>query len=267
MQADLNLRAMKGKFAFALTAGVRGVARSENDPVLLERLASREHYVAYAFGSRQVRLGRFLPVFGLRLPDHTAYVRRYMGLNTYEEPYAIELAHYGDATDIHVTGFVPQPVALLGSGVRRAGGAAQLEHRWDDKIVGGQARVAVGPDDALFTLGGLAKRWLPEAELLVLAELDVQRQTFRGNGPGRTQIAGYLAASKWATRGVLVSSGLHLWEPDLTLGATTRQAFEVAAQYFPRAHFELHLLLRASAQGGTVEDPGYLSLLQVHYYL
>jgi hypothetical protein len=59
---------------------------------------------------------------------------------------------------------------------------------------------------------------------------------------------------------------VHLWEPDLTLRSTTRQAFEVAAQYFAWAHVELHLLLRASAQGGTVEDPSYLSLLQVHYY-
>ena len=269
MQADLNLRLMKGDFAFAFTAGVRGVARADDDeqPAFVERLASREHYVSYAFGARQVRLGRFFPVFGLRLPDHTSYVRRFMGLNTYEEPYAIELAHYGDDTDVHITGFVPQPIALLGSGVRRAGGIAQLEHRWDALLLGGQGRVAVGPDDALFTLGGMAKRWFPEAGVLLLAELDLQRQTFRGHGPGRTQIAGYLAASTWATRGVLVSSGVHLWEPDLTLRSTSRQAFEVAAQYFPWAHFEVHLLLRASAAGGTVEDPSYLSLLQAHYYL
>jgi hypothetical protein len=267
MQADLNLRLMKGEFAFAFTAGVRGVARDENAPVLLERFASREHYVSYTFGSRQLRLGRFFPVFGLRLPDHTAYVRRYMGLNTYEEPYALELAHYGEATDLHVTAFVPQPIELLGSGVRRAGGSVLLEHLWTDKILGGQARVAVGADDALITLGGVAKRWFMDAEVLVMAELDLQRQTFRGHGPGRTQIAGYLSASKWATRGVLVSSGVHLWEPDLTLRSTTRQAFEIAAQYFAWAHLELHLVLRASAQGGTVEDPSYLSLLQAHYYL
>lgn len=269
MQADLNLRLTKGDFAFAFTAGLRGVARAEQDeqPALIERLASREHYVAYTRDAYQVRLGRFFPVFGLRLPDHTAYVRRYMGLNTYEEPYALEIARYGDETDVHVTGFVPQPIDLLGSGVRRAGGAAQLEHRWYDTIIGGQARVAVGPGDALFTLGGIAKRWLPQAEVMMLAELDLQQQTFRGNGPGRTQIAGYLGASKWATRGVLVSSGVHLWEPDLTLRATTRQAFEIAAQYFAWAHVELHLLLRASAGDGSVEDPSYLSLLQIHYYL
>jgi hypothetical protein len=269
MQADVNLRMMRGGFAFAFTAGVRGVARGDQDeqPVLLERLASREHYVAYAFGERQIRAGRFFPVFGLRLVDHTAFVRRFMGFNLFEEPYAVELAHYGDKTELHVTGFVPQPIELLGSGLRRSGGSAQIEHRFADELVlGAQGRVAVGPYDAVATLGTTAKRWFPEAEVLLLGELDVQRETFRGNGPGRTQLAGYGAASKWATRGVLLSSAVHLWEPDLTLRSTSRLAFEVAAQYFPWAHVELHLLLRASAQGGVVEDPGYLSLLQVHYY-
>lgn len=270
MQMDVNTRVTKGDFSVAFTAGVRGVARSEDDeqPVFIETLASREHYVAYAFGERQIRVGRFFPVFGLRLPDHTAYVRRYMGLNTYEEPYAIEYARYGEKTDVHVTGFVPQPTSLIGSGARRVGGTALFERRVsDDVIVGGQARVAVGPDDQLFTGGALAKRWLPEAELLVMAELDVQRQRFRGHGPSRMQIAGYAGVSKWATRGVLVSSAVHVWENDLTLRATTRQAFELGAQYFPWAHTELHLQLRAAGNGGTVEDPSYVAMLQLHYYL
>lgn len=268
MQADVNLRVTKGAFAFAFTAGVRGVARDEHPPAFVETLASREHYLAYTTGSKQIRVGRFFPAFGLRLPDHGAYVRRFMGWNTYEEPYAAELAHYGEKTELHVTGFVPQPIPLLGSGLRRSGGAVLVERQVTDEwIAGGQGRVAFSDEDAVFTAGTIAKRWLPSAELLVLAELDLQRQTFRGNGPGRTQLAGYLGASKWATRGVLVSSALHVWEPDLTLRATTRQAFEVAAQYFPWAHVELHLLLRTSAQGGTVEDPSYLSMLQVHYYL
>jgi len=270
MQADVNLRFSKGNFAFALTAGVRGVARGEDDeqPVLVERLGSREHYVEYTFGKRLVRAGRFFPVFGLRLPDHTAFVRRFMGFNILEEPYALEFAHRGNATELHLTAFVPQPIPLLGSGLRRAGATALVEHRFgDDLILGGQGRVAIGEHDGLFTAGTIAKRWFPEAGVLLLAELDIQRQTFRGNGPGRTQIAGFGQVSKWATRGVLVSSALHLWEPDLTLRSTTRHAFELAAQIFPRAHFEVVVLLRAAAQGGTVEDPSYLGLLQLHYYL
>jgi hypothetical protein len=269
MQADVNLRLMKGSFALAFTAGIRGVPRDEDDeqPVFVEQLGSREHYIAYSFGEQQLRLGRFLPVFGLRLHDHTAYVRRFMGLYTYEEPYALEYARYGQKTDAHLTAFVPQPLEILGSGARRSGATALIERRLrDDLVLGGQARAAVGSDDAVFTVGGVAKRWMPDADLLFLAELDLQRQTFRGNGPARTQIASYGSVATWAARGVLVSSALHVWEPDLTLRATTRYAYELGVQYFPRAHFEAHLLLRASAQGGTVEDPGYLSMLQLHYY-
>lgn len=270
MQADINLRVMKGDFAFAFTAGLRGVARDEEDeqPTFIETLASREHYIAYAFDEQQVRVGRFFPVFGLRLHDHTAYVRRFMGLNTFEEPYAVELAHYGETTTTHVTAFMPQPIDLLGSGVRRSGGVVHVERAMSETtIVGGQARAGVSDRDGVFTVGAIGKRYFADAGILVLGELDLQRQTFYRRAPGRSQIAGYLGASKWLTRGVMVSSAVHVWEPDLTLRGTTRQAFELGAQYFPWAHVELHLLLRASAQGTIGEDPGFLSLLQVHYFL
>ena len=268
MQADVNTRLMVGDFAFAFTAGLRGVARDEKAPVYLERLASREHYLAYTHDTAQLRVGRFFPVFGLRVPDHTSYVRRFMGFNLYEEPYAAEVAFYEDETQLHLTAFVPQPIDLLGSGARRSGASLQLEHNLGETlIVGGQARGAKGPEDAVFTVGGTAKKWFAGPGVLLLGELDVQRQTFLGHGPGRTQVAGYLGATKWITRGVLVGSAAHMWEPDLTLRATTRQAFDVTAQYFPWAHVELHLLLRGSAQGGFADEPNFLGLLQVHYYL
>jgi hypothetical protein len=92
MQADVHLRAMTNRFAFAFTAGVRGQSRDPQmteAPVLFERLTSREHYVAYTRDEASIRVGRFFPVFGLRLADHTAYVRRYLGMNLQEESYAV----------------------------------------------------------------------------------------------------------------------------------------------------------------------------------
>ena len=104
------------------------------------------------------------------------------------------------------------------------------------------------------------------AELLWLAEVDVQRQRF-DHGPSRNQVAGYLAASKWLTLGVLLTGAVHLWDPDVALRASSREAIELDVQYFPRAHFEVHLVTRGSAQGNNLDDPGFLALLQLHYYL
>jgi hypothetical protein len=257
-----------GDFAFAFTAGLRGVARDEQAPVYLERLASREHYLAYTRDTMQLRVGRFFPVFGLRVTDHTSYVRRNMGFNLYEEPYAAEVAFYENETQLNFTAFVPQPIDLLGSGARRSGASLHLEHVMAETlIIGGQARAAKGPEDAVFTVGGTAKKYLAGPGVLLLSELDLQQQTFLGNGPSRTQVAAYVGATKWITRGVLVGSAAHVWEPDLLLRATTRHAFDLTAQYFPWAHVELQLLLRGSAQGGFADEPNFLGLLQAHYYL
>lgn len=269
MQADVNLRFMKGDFALAFSAGVRGQSQEpeRQNPILLERLWSREHYASYAIDEHQIRVGRFFPVFGLRLHDHTAYVRRFMGWNLNEEPYAAEFAHYGEKTEIHATAFVP-PLAILGSGLRPRGATVHVERRVSDNgIAGAQARVGVGPGDVRYTIGGIGKWFDPATRVLWLAELDFQQQTFRGDGPGRTQIASYFGASRWATRGVLVSGAVHVWESDVALERTMRQAFELAVQYFPWAHTEAHLVARTSSSGGSVEDPTYMMMLQLHYYL
>ena len=266
MQLDIYARVTADHLSFAITAGVRGAARDPTPP-LFERLTSREHYVAYDRGDYSVRVGRFFPVFGLRLADHTAYVRRFLGFGLLEEPYAFEASQLGDHSETYVTGFVPQPLDLLGAGYRAKGVAVSHERRFaeDRALLGGQARVAVSPDESRLTLGSFGKWWMREAELLWLAELDGQRQWF-DHGPGRNQVAGYLAAAKWLTRGVLVTGALHVWDPDIALRASSRAAAELDVQYFPRAHIEVHLLTRGSGQGNNFDAPGFLALLQLHYY-
>jgi len=267
MQLDVHVRASIGPVSLSLTAGVRGGAR-EPSPPLLERLASREHYVTYERAEYLVRAGRFFPVFGLRLSDHTAYVRRFLGFGLLEEPYAVELAHLGDDAEARLTGFVPQPIAFLGAGYRAKGLAATYERRLadDTALLGAQTRVAASPDEARYTIGSFGKWWWKGSGLEWLAELDLQRQTFRV-GPSRTQVAAYLGASRWVARGWLITGAAHAWEPDVTLRKARRDAVEIDLQYFPRAHLELHLLTRVAEQGNAIDDPGFLSLLQLHYYL
>lgn len=266
MQADVYARASSGRFSVALTAGVRGAARDPAPP-LQERLISREHYISYERGSVGARVGRFFPVFGLRLPDHTAYVRRFVGFGLLEEPYAVELSHVGDRSETFVTGFVPQPLAVLGAGYPATGIAVSHERRVDDGVLlGGHARFAASPAEQRTTLGTMAKLWMADAGLLWLAELDLQRQTFE-RGAARFQIAAYLGVAKWLQPGLLISAALHGWDPDVALRASSRDAAELDLQYFVRAHFEIHALARVAAQGNDLDAPGFLSLLQLHYYL
>lgn len=268
MQADVYVRVGGEHLSFNLTAGMRGGAR-EPQPPLLERLVSREHYVMYQRDSGSyVRAGRFFPVFGVRSQDHTTYVRRYLGFHTLEEPYTLAGGHFADTWEAHVSAFVPRPVDLLGAGLRTTGVAAYYERRVleDTAAIAAQARFASSSTDTRVTAGIVGKRWFPKSEVMLLAELDLVRQDFADDiGPTRYQLAAYASASKFLAKGLMVGAAVQRWQPDLRL-RSSRDALDLNLQYFPRAHFELHLLTRLSG-AGDFDDPGLLTLLQLHYYL
>ena len=261
MQTDLYVRAGGDHLTFNAMLGSRPTRPPS--PPLVERLASREHYLMYERGDSYVRAGRFFPIFGLRSQDHPAYVRRHLGFYILEEPYGLGVGTSGESWEAHVSAFVPRPVEILGSGIKASGATAYVEKQLDTAAFAAQARVAVSDADARVTFGGVAK-WLV-ADILFLGELDLQRQSFAEVDAPRLQLAGYAGASTFVAPGWLVGAAIHHWHPDLRL-RSTRDAVEVNVQYFPRAHFELHLLLRASGEG-DLDPPALLSFLQLHYYL
>jgi hypothetical protein len=270
MQADLDARAVVGPWSFNVIAGVRGTARDPK-PELIYRLASREHFLMYQRepGSGwYARVGRFFPIYGLRSQDHTAYVRRYLGQGTLEEPYALAVGHLGDHAEWHLTMFVPQPIAQLGAGSQSYGAAAYYERRVDDDRAAWavQAKVASSSQDLRTSVGAVGKLWLEPAGLQVLGELDLQRQSFEV-GTARIQIASYFGVSRLLLPGWLVTAAVQQWEPDLLLRSSARTATELNLQYFPRAHLELHWLGRIEGVGNDFDHPALLSLLQLHYTL
>ena len=268
MQADVYARVGTEAVSVNLTVGVRGGAR-DPQPRLVERLASREHYVMYQRDSGSyVRAGRFFPVFGVRSQDHTAAVRRYLGFHTLEEPYGVAAGWFGDSWETHVSAYVPRPIEFLGAGLRTTGATVYGEKRLlgDTGAIAAQLRVATSDTDSVATAGVVGKRWFPDARVLLLGELDVQRQAFAdGIGPTRYQLAAYAGASLFVANGWMIGAALHRWQPDLR-ARSARDAVEIDVQYFPRAHFELHLLARVGGSG-DFDEPAALSLLQLHYYL
>jgi hypothetical protein len=267
MQADLYLRAAAKGVSLNVTVGLRGGAR-EPQPPLIERFTSREHYLMYERESGfYARAGRFFPVFGIRSQDHTAYVRRYLGQHTLEEPYAASVGMFRGAWEAHLTAFMGGP-DLLQAGPRPAGAAIYHERRLadDSMAIAAQAKVAVTDADRIYTAGTVGKWWIDCRKLMLLAELDVQLQTFTGPGSHRLQTAMYLGATRTLTRGLLLGGAVQRWQPDTSV-KSSREAIELNLQYFFRAHWELHLLGRLDAQGRNYSQPGALALLQLHYYL
>jgi hypothetical protein len=268
MQFDLYARLAVGSFSFYLNAGMRGVVR-DTDAGPLSFLVSREHYFMWRPKpvGPYVRLGRFMTPFGLRIAEHPAYVRRFLGQNILEEPYALSGGVVEDDWELHLTAFTPdfiRPVGFRGTGL-----AGYYERRLgEDKVLGGQARVAFGPGQVRTTAGVVGKLWLPGPKILFMAELDGVVQVMTDADETRVQTVGFLGADKWLARGLDLRVSLELFDEDLAISATSKTAATVELQWFFHAHFELLFYGRAQLIGlGSGGDESFLGMLQLHYYL
>ncbi len=265
MQMELYLRPKIGPVSLYVNVGARP-ARGDT-PV---SPGSREHYLMYESDAGwYLRAGRFFPVFGIRTQDHTAYVRRHMQMYIYEEPYGLAWGKQSTSSEIHVSAYTMSPPAL---GTNQDSGVAAYWERRNEESTAAyalQTRLSASATDQHSWFGGIYKRYMESSKLMLLAELDLGMQSFFGqpDGDPRAQAVGYVSATYFAMQGLMIGGGLQVYDPDITLEQSSREAVELNVQWFPIPHFELHLLTRVEAVGLEVGDPILLSLLQLHYYL
>lgn len=277
MQLDLTARVARGGWSAVATLGARGRVRSgspdssenpasEVEPAsLASYLISREHYVMWRPGAQglYLRAGRFAAPYGLRLVDHTAYVRRYLGFNLLEETYNVGGGWSSGDSELHATLFSYDP--LRGAAREERGAAAMFERQWTGALIAGaSARVAIS-DEVTRLQGGLhGKLWIEEGKLLLQGELDGVRERFEGGGD-RWQLAGYLGPVFVPARGIYAGVGYQVFAQDVQVRSVTRHAGEAWVSYLPRAHFEIMATARAQWLGPA--ERAYLGMLQFHYSL
>ena len=267
MQAELSARVAAGGFSIEATGGVLEAIRDAKP--IGERIGSREHYVMYEPASQRwyVRAGRFYPAFGLRLVDHTAYVRRFTGLHSLEEPYAVGGGAHGEAWEVHAAVLTPLEVAPV-VGQHGWGYAVQYERFGDAESWGVSSKGQVDDDGREAWLGLTFKRWLEGPRVLLSAELDAGPRLIDGGAMSDTAIvrmAGYAAVnyrpgSRWG-----LGLAAHLFDPDVRVNGQTSSALETSFTLFPRAHWEL-----AATARGELADTDHVTafgLLQLHYFL
>ena len=276
MQFDLLGRVELGPLSLYVNGGFRGVARREQSLgdyyTSSDTYVSREHYLMWRAGATgpYVRAGRFFAPYGLRLAEHPAWVRRFLGFNTLEETYNVSGGFVNDVWELHLTAFTRDFFRPVGH--RGSGGAAYYERRFGTRLaLGAEARVAVAGDQSTRAQGGLVGKWvLPGTRIMLLAQADLVNESFDAEGsPSRWQMAGYLGASWLFRRGFLGQLMLERWDEDLDVSGVARSAVGAELQFFPTAHVELSLYGRAAFIGTGTDDgsPSQLLMLQLHYYL
>jgi hypothetical protein len=273
MQADLYLRANYRGFSVQLTGGARPAQwiTGNGTPGVLDRLWSREHYLMWQQDGNDglfVRVGRFMPVFGLRFVEHPDYDRRYGGTQLYAETYGAAVEYIDQAWEAHLTGFVAD--SLIDAVVHDNGVAAYAEVRPSKQwSLGGELMVAGHDGDTRIRGGATAKLYLSKPDLLVQAELQVVHQQLDGPGDPN-QLVGYLMASHAFSDAVLLDVGLGHYDENIAIQGLDRDAIDVNLHWFLTSHIELVLQNRLEGIGIGASRGGPTSgwsLLHVHYRL
>jgi hypothetical protein len=273
MQADLHVRlALGAQFSAAATVGYRAQVRQGNDAQLGEdnfapraraRLISREHYLMWRPQAKgpYVRVGRFHAPFGLRLAEHTAYVRRDLGFNLLHETYGASAGYVTDEWELHGTAFAPDFTEYM---TRDRGAVVLYERRIGDvTALGFQGRLAMGQELRRYTGGAFWKRWAEGWKTLFQTEVNVTMN--QAGGVSVPELTLFAGPTVFPFKGLWVMPFYELRQSDVNSAITATHAYGGQINWFPYPHVELVLLGRIQRPSGQkAAQTGFFFL---HYYL
>ena len=231
---------------------------------------SREHYLTWQQKPGEntglyVRVGRFMPVFGLRLAEHLTYIRRWGGTPLYGETYGLAVEYVDPRFEVHATGFIKDP--LFDTPEHSNGGAVVGELRLSERLsVGAESMVTQSDDEKKFRIGALAKLYFPGPDLLLQFEGQFMNQLIEPRGAPK-QIIAYLLASRFF-QPFLLDVGLGFFDENIQITKLHRESIDLNFHWFATSHVELLFTGRFEtlAFGAAGPSAGY-ALAQLHYRL
>jgi hypothetical protein len=278
MQADVYASAAFSSVRLYVTGGYRPSIYTGSNVPSYQPPWSREHYLMWqsdpgATEGVYVRVGRFMPVFGLRLAEHIDYDRRFGGTQLYAETYGAAVEYVSAEWEGHLTGFIKDP--LIDTVEHSSGAAAYGEVRLDKfTSIGAEAMLAVSVDDKKLRGGVIGKHYLGSPDLLFQGELQlVDQMIAHGNPDGSTasayQIVGTALASYAPADHWLVDVGVNYFNEDVHVHGAFRNAYDLNIHWFTSSHFETLLIARYEPDDvrDSQQPTGAYALLMAHYRL
>lgn len=151
---------------------------------------SREHWLMVRFSDATgVRGGRMVLPFGLRLADHTQYVREDLGFDKWDQSYALEVDHASEQWMISAAAFAgdlwldPKPL-------QERGVAGTVAYNVPSKASFGASVLGGRSEATMRAAGSVFARWQPFSAVYLLAE--VAGQQVWSDEDAQFTIAGYL---------------------------------------------------------------------------
>src|SRR5262245_5539059 len=262
MNFDLEGAVQKNGWTAYASAGREPAAHGED-----VRFISYEHWIAYqrddGFG---LRAGRFLPPFGVRFADHTAFTRAYLDFDHADQVYGVEVSDTMGPSLLQVT---------LGAGKAEAfrlddgHQAFSLTGRWQldltprTVLVGSAAYRHSSDLDPTSGLVGGAFGFAPTSRLSIWTEVDANLQT-RARG-GHSWVAVNETAFE-AYRGIWLKFSPQLKTSGGVPGFSELRRLMFEADLLPRTHWNVGISYYHD-HNHTFEIDTSTLLTQLHLYL
>ncbi len=274
MQYELYAAVTSGSFSVHVNAGPRPAQVGNENAT---RVWSREHYVMWEQNPGEnaglyARVGRFMPVYGLRLAEHPAYTRQYGNTRLYADTYGLHVALIQPKYEAHLTGFIKDP--LIDPVDHSSGGMAYVEVRPKETLaIGAEGMFKKSVDDQSFGGGLTAKLHVPEAKLLLQAELQYVNQLIDKSGTNAAggaplHLLGYLMGSVSLKPWLLLDVGVGHYDSNIRIKDLDRDCADINLHLFLDSHLEFVLMNRVEmlALGNGGPTSGW-TLFQIHYRL
>jgi hypothetical protein len=282
MQAEIYANARFGDFTIHVNGGLRPgetdtPAGPNNQKIPTTYAMSREHYLQWQTaadgGELFLRVGRFMPIFGLRLAEHDTYIRRYGGTALFTDTYGASAEFLNEKWEAHVTGFIADP--LIDFVGQDSGGAAYAEVRPTPQLaLGAEGMVTRSPDDKKFRGGVTAKLYIPTfRDILVQGEVQFLNQRINGDGAmnqggAPNQLIGYLLGTIFLTDPIMLDVGFGYYNENIRIAHLDRDCVDLNLHWFMTSHIELSLNTRVEFMSFGAGGPtGAYAFLQGHYRL
>lgn len=217
-------------------------------------------YLMYQFlDELTVRIGRFIPVFGLNIPQHTVVTRSGLGFNQGQERDSLEAMWSGETWNFAWT--ASQSVPVASEVPQETAVSTQVNYILNDSHKLGMSFWLGNSDQQNRSMVGLHGTFGFTKKFYLLAEIDVQN---RYNTQNQSVQKGLFQFTKW---GFEATKGLHLQfvqeysQSNLDKDATQFESYGPGVLFYPRPHFEFEALYtkkKISAIGKEFEDYAYL---------
>lgn len=223
------------------------------------------YYLMYQFlDELTVRVGRFLPVFGIYIPQHTVVTRGSLGFNQGMERNATEVMWAGEKWNF--VGTASQSVKDATNSEVETALSTQVNYTMNDSYrVGASLWLGESDIQKRHIVGAHAALGFTE-KIYLLTELDYQKKENKGD---QTSQGGVY---QFAKLGYELYKGFHLQaveefsQSNVDNSNTRIESFGPGLLFYPRPHFEFEGLYTKKKMAIVSNDYEDFAYLMMHYY-